>query len=181
MATATAAAIRDRAIAVIKSLDPTVVSGDRFIPHRNEWGANFRDWALKNPASCVRRYQVRTTGADRPIEVTDEQLETHYLELEVVVAYPQTHRWGADAALDRDDVMEADRFLIDDVIGVRGSANFSYPYPDATWRGQLDVDVAYERADGVDFLVIKQLMSYLRDVSGTGSQLAAPLAMMLGG
>lgn len=165
MATTTAAAIRDRAIAVIKTLTALTVPNDTFVAYRNELGADFRSWANANAQASVRRFQVRTSGADREIEVTDEQLETHYLELEIIVAYPQTHRWGADNALDRDDAMEQDLHLILDAIGVRGSENFTPPHADATWREHLNVDDEHERGAVCDFLVIKQLMSYTRLVA----------------
>jgi hypothetical protein len=164
MATTTAAAIRDRANVVIHGLVPTTDSHVPFLPYLYEDEGDFRKWAEQNPQGAVRRYSCQMTGADREIEVTDEQLETHYVELEIIIAYPQSHRWGSAAAVKRAAVMEEDEHLIDDAIGVRGAVNFSPPFADATWRGVLNIDDRYEKGSGVDFLVIRQLMSYLRAV-----------------
>lgn len=165
MATTTAAAIRDRAIAVIKALVPTSDEKLRFTPYQNELGADFRKAMLDHPPGAHRMFQVRTSGRDRGIEVTNEDVEEHWLELEVVVAYPQDHRWGPENALDRDDVMDQDQHMIEDAIGWRGSANFTtLTNADACWRDSLSAADPWERVDGVDFLVIKQLFSYYRSV-----------------
>lgn len=163
MGTTTAAAIVDRAILVIKAITPVSDTQLSFIPYQNEYGAKFRDVMLQNPAGAHRQYQVRFTGKDEELQVTNEDVEEHMVELEVVVAYPQDNRWGD--ALARDRVMDEDRHAIEDVIGVRGSVNFTSVYGvDATWCGATNLDNLYERRDGVDFLCIKQLMKFYRQV-----------------
>jgi hypothetical protein len=163
MGTTTAAAIVDRAILVIKAITPTSDTQLSFLPYQNELGAKFRDVMLQNPAGAHRQYQVRATGKESDLEVTNEDVEEHMIELEVVVAYPHDNRWGD--ALARDRMMDEDRHAIEDVIGVRGSVNFTTVYGvDSTWRGATNLNDLFERRDGVDFLVIKQLMSYWRQV-----------------
>ena len=159
MATSTAAAIRDRAITVIKAIVPSSDSTLHFIPFENEFAADFRYAMNGAPDGGHRRFQVRTTGLGRGPTVTNSDVEERILELEVVVAYPQDHRWGADNALDRDDVMEQDRNLIETEIGVRGAANFTASTADACWL-DADFEIPFERDSACDFLVIRQRMSY---------------------
>lgn len=163
MGTTTAAAIRDRAEVVVKAITPTSDSLLAFTPWVKEAGQKFREAMEQNPAGAHRMYEVRTTGKDSELEVTNEDVEEHMVEVEVIVAYPQDARWGDDKARKR--VMDQDRHAIEDAIGVRGSANFTNAFGvDATWRGATNLDGLIEEGNGVDFLVIKQLMSYFRAV-----------------
>ena len=161
MATTTPAAIRDRALTVIEALVPGSLSADRFRRYRNEDDGDFRAWAESNPAGCLRRVQVRTTGATETPPVSNFDHEEHQVTLEVTVAYPQTHRYGEDAALDRDDVIDQDAFQIDKAIGMQGGANFTpATSADACWIGGSPRDI--ERGEGVDFLVLVMVFIYKR-------------------
>lgn len=133
MATTTPEAIRDRAIAVIESLVPTTDRSLGFRSYRNEGGADFQAWAEAHPASAARRFQVRADGATETPPVSNTDVEEHRCTLRILVAYPQSHRWGTGAALDRDDVLDQDAFSIDKALGMLGAANFTSPHPDATW------------------------------------------------
>src|SRR5688572_1357138 len=170
MGTTTTALIRDRAITVIKALTPVYDTQLRFIPFENEDAAAFREAMNAAPAGAHRQFQVRTTGAGRELEVTNEDVEEDMLEMEVIVAYGRDHRWGEQNALDRDDVMKQDRIAIEGAIGVRGSANFtSANSVDATWL-EADFDLPFERGPACDFLVIRQRMLYWLNVAGTGTE-----------
>jgi len=162
MATTTADAIRDRALTVIEALTPDSLSETKYIRYRNEGDGKFEPWADANPVAAFRRVQVRTRGTDETPESSNHDVETHFLELEVRVAYPMTHRYGPDNALDRDDVIEQDRHRIETAIGLRGAANFAGSYPDATWRGG---ECSREPGVACDFLVIRQRMSYARTMT----------------
>lgn len=161
MATTTPSAIRDRAITVIEGLTPTSDAGVKFRAYRNEGEGDFRAWAEANPAGCLRRFQVRTTGATETPPVSNFDHEEHQVTLEVTLAYPQSHRFGPDNALDRDDVMDDDAFAVDKAIGMQGGANFTpATSADACWIGGSPREV--ERGDGVDFVVLVFLYIYKR-------------------
>lgn len=151
-------AIRDRAIALIALIAPHINAGDAFNPFRNPRAADFYAEMEAAPASAVRRYQVRTSGNGGPPEVSNSDFEEMPVTLTILVAYPQIHRWGSDNALDRDDVIESDRKLIQKAIGIYGRANFSPPHPDACWRSGNYQTIRGGR--GVDYLEIVQAMTY---------------------
>src|SRR4051794_29604355 len=95
MALATAEAIRDRIYAVIEALAPSSLTRDTFRRYRNEEAADFRTWAEKSPPASFRRFQVREAALDGAPNVTYLTQETIRTEFELLVAYPQTHRYGA--------------------------------------------------------------------------------------
>jgi len=163
MATTTAAAIRDRIKAVIQALAPTSLTTSKFIAYRNEGGANFRKWAEQVDAAAFRRFQVRDDGDDSPPTVSNTDVEERIVTFQVIVAYPQNSRSGADNALDRDDLMKQDQRKIESAIGYIGRENFSSSIdaerPDACWRsGRTTRETDDTRA--CDFLVIEQSMQF---------------------
>ncbi len=159
MATTTVDMIRDRIRTVIEAIAPLTLTNDPFKRYRYEKSDDFRGWASENPQASVRRFHVRSTGADQPVEISNYDFETHYVVFEVVIAYPQTNRWGGDDALDRDDAMDQDRHLVEHVIGLSGAANFVPGTADAVYRGHV---VTRETGGSCDFLVITQTMSFYR-------------------
>jgi len=164
----TPAAIRDRIIDVISGLTPTTVSGDLFRPFRNERDGAFQRWTLANAAACRRRFQVRRIGGTDSAEISNSDFEELRCTFRIMVAYPQTHRDGEDAALDRDDAIDADMKQIDQAIGMNGRANLAPPYPDACWREEGNgetsgiVDETIE-LEGVDIAVMFVSYSYRCD------------------
>ena len=164
MATTTAEAIRDRIITVIEALVPTTNTKDRFKRYTFDAGIDdFRKWATGNPQGSLRRFFVRTLGTDEIAEVSNGDVEAHYVDFLVLVAYPQTNHIGL-TALDRDDAQDQDRHAIEGAIGLRGAANFAGAFPDACYRGPVPSmkPVDRELGAGVDFLVITQRMSFYR-------------------
>lgn len=160
----TAASIRDRMIAVIEDLSPTMMALPRFLAYQQEGNGDFFEWAQQQPASALRRFAVRTVGeASEPL-VSNTDVERVRQLFEIAVAYPQTGRYGAQLALDRDDCAEADRMLIRNAIGLNGGANFVSPYPPATFVEAMQ-SVALVGA-GVDFHVIRQVMEFCRSPLG---------------
>ena len=161
MSTTTAAAIRDRMIAVISALVPSSLSSDAFIEYPNEATGNFRVWANANPGAAWRSFQVRTIldpTAYHAVEVSNTDLEENYGTFVVTVSYPQDSRAGDGGALRRDDVIDQDRKMIEKAIGLDGAANFTPDTgADATYRGHLPT---VEAGDTCDFLVIRQTMSF---------------------
>jgi hypothetical protein len=163
MATTTAGAIRQRIIDVIKGLAPSSDTEIPFKPYLNQGAAAFRADCEQAPQGCARRFQVRDVGIDQPPPISNTDVEEREVTYEVVIAYPQTHRWGSGAALDRDDAMSADQHQIEHAIGMCGRANFTSPtYPDAFWRSG---ETIREVGNGVDFLVITQTMGFKRSMS----------------
>jgi hypothetical protein len=161
MATSSSKAIRDRIITVVNGITPTLHAELPFVAYRDESGADFRRWARAHPQLCTRRVQARVLS-DEQGDIMNEDVEEHLATFEVIVAY--AHRWRAGASFDRDNVMEEDRHAIEDAIGVLGAANFTPATADATWREHVNASDPRESDEGVDFLVIRQLMSYLRAV-----------------
>lgn len=160
MATTTPAAIRDRAITVIEALTPSSDVTTRFRKSQNMSEADFQAQCETNPTGCERRFQVRCDGSTEAPPVSDTLVEEHRCTLSVLVAYPQTQRWGRDAALDRDDVIDEDRFQIDKAVGMLGKANFTSPYADATWVEGAPPDRIVGAA--VDFLELRYAYIYKR-------------------
>ena len=168
MAVTTAAAIRDRISAVITALTPTVLSGDTFRESRNEYEGDFKKWAKAHASASLRRFQVRDSGKDGPAKSSNTTEEYRFITWQVLVAYPTTHRYGAQAGLDLDDVKSADQHQIETAIGMRGGANFTGSNPNADWTldppspfAVPDTDTDRDD-DAVHFLVITQTMGYWR-------------------
>lgn len=158
MALATAAAIRDRIYTLLEGVTPTSLTADKFRRYRNEGGADFPDWAEKNPAGALRRFQVRQVGDDGEPTVSDTLQERAILEVEIRISYPQTSRYGAANGMDRDDVRKEDWKSIKHIIGCDGRANFSGTY-DCTPLGATE---SREEGGAVDSSVIRARFEYLR-------------------
>jgi hypothetical protein len=77
------------------------------------------------------------------------------------IAYPQTHRYGAANAMDRDDVMNEDWLKINAAVGVYGAANFTGAYDCIPLGATMEM----ERGFVVDFLVVNIDVEYLRSVT----------------
>lgn len=156
----TTASIRDRILDVIDALTPAVMTSPRFLRYRHEGAGDFVAWAEQQPAACLRRFSVRSFAAPSVPLVSNTDVEVVRVVFEVTIAYPQTHRYGAQNALDRDDVAEADRKQIENAIGLNGGANFVSPYPPATW---VDAQPAVLlQGQSVDFHVLRQTMEFAR-------------------
>ncbi len=161
MALATAEAIRDRIYNLIEELTPTT-DATRFRRYRNEWGADFIGAAEANPAAMLRRFQVREVSDDEPPEasgVTEERVIVRY---QLLIAYPQSHRYGRDNAVDRDDVMNEDWKAINLRVGIYGRGNFSTSTDGSYDATPLGAVRDMERGDGVDLLVIDVPFEFYR-------------------
>ncbi len=164
MATTTAGAIRSTIQALVKAIVPAIDSELAFVPYLNQREASFRRDCQANPAACTRRVQVRARHADKVPDVTNTDVIAERVHIDIIVAYAQTHRFGADAGLDRDDAIDSDRMLIENTVGREGYQNV----PNATWLTPgapgSETETRVERPDegGVDFLVITQTMRFYR-------------------
>lgn len=154
--TATAEAIRDRCIALIEAIAPTLFTKDAFRRYRNEGKGDFAAWASANAAACRRRFQARDVGDDQTPPVSNLVAEERFLDLQIMVAYPQDSRAGRDNALDRDDVIVGDWKKIDFAIGVYGAGNFS----GVNNCTPLGASKTVDRVGDVDFLIIKARYQY---------------------
>jgi hypothetical protein len=160
---ATAETIRDRIYALIEAIAPTALSGDKFRKYRNEGTADFDADMEKSPAGAFRRFQVRQVGDDEPPPVSNTQYELAVAEFEIRIAYPQTHRYGRDNGMDRDDVMNADWLRINGPggIGIYGRGNFSGTN-DCT---PLGATKTREAGGKVDYLVVRARYEYQRSTT----------------
>lgn len=154
----TAPALRDYIIALVTALTPDVLSGDRFIAFRNEGNGDFVVAMEAAPAGALRRVQVRYSGDDDPPIVTNTDHERQLVTFQIMVAYPHTGRYGADMALDRDDVMRSDQHQLEETVGLYGQANFVSPNPNACWR---DAPVSRLAGTSVDFLVVDLTLEFV--------------------
>ena len=166
MALATAEAIRDRIYTRIEALTPASLVSTKFRQFRNEDGADFDEWAEKNPAAALRRFQVREVGDDEPPLVTHLTQETVRVRFEIRIAYPHTHRYGPANGMDRDDVANADWKQIKYAItgtGGSGKANFT-----SATDGQYDCTPlaestkSREQGGKIDYLVALVSYEYIR-------------------
>lgn len=119
MATTTAA-IRDVMRRTVRSLVPSVLANVRYTLH-DERG-DFETWAEANPTAAFRRVAIRSTGSIEPPVVSNTDQEWISTGIDVVIAYPRDHRYGAQLRLDLDDVIEADLRQIEHAIGTNGYA-----------------------------------------------------------
>lgn len=161
MSLATAEAIRDRIYTLFEALTPTSLADVEFRRYRNEGNADFVTWAASKPDACFRRFQVREVGEEaNPLtsNTTEERLP---LEFEILIAYPQSHRYGAQNAMDRDDVAREDWKKIKHTIGIDGRGNFSSTN-DCT---PLGATRTRESQDTVDFMVIRATFEFLRSTT----------------
>lgn len=160
----TAAAIRDRIIALIEALIPRELAGDRFVVFRDDDDADFQPWCEANPQAAFRRFQVRDLAPDRPAQVSNMDVEERMVTFTIAIAYPQTARAGRLGARDRDRIRTADRHQIETAIGMRGAANFQPPNPEAGWISS-DAEDEPVLGKGVDFQMITQTMRFMLTVS----------------
>lgn len=167
MATTTAALIRDRCTTVIEALVPRSVAGapaNRFRRYRTEASDldAFIDAMEKSPEQAFRQFIVLTADTPEEPEASNHDIETHFVDITVAVAFPRNARAGiasGNPGQERHDLIDQDRHDIEGAIGLRGAANFTPPHPDATWR---DGDRYREKHDACEFLVITQRMSFAR-------------------
>ncbi len=135
-----------------------------FRRYRNEEGADFRAWATANVAGALRRVQVRDTGEDHGVTVSNTDYDERQVTYTVLIAYPQNARAGRNNAMDRDDLTDAEFHKIDYQIGIYGRGNFTVATSsDCTPLGLEKVGV--EHGQGVDFLVMRCTFTYRRIVA----------------
>jgi hypothetical protein len=163
--TSTIEAIRDRLYTLVEALTPALDSQVKFRRHRAERDGRLEDWAEKHLAACLRRFSSRATGADEMPLVSNTLTETVKTVMELRIAYPQDHRYGAANALDRDDVIEQDWLKINRAVGVYSRANFTTStdgsYDCTPMGGEKDV----ERSAGVDYLVVRLTYEFQRSIT----------------
>jgi hypothetical protein len=123
MGTTTYAAMRTTAITQIEGLTPTSLASTPFRSHREE--TDFRTWAEGNKTGALRRFSTQDLGGYDAPEVSNLDLEWRVGTCEVLVAYPNDFRYGPGAEHDQRDIMREDFKAIDDVIGHRGTGNYT--------------------------------------------------------
>jgi hypothetical protein len=160
MALATLASIRDRILTVIESLTPSTLSGNKFLRHRAERDGVFDEWVEKNPSAALRRVDCSEVGSDETPEVSSATEEAVFADLEIRVAYPQSHRYGPDNARDRRDAQNLDWKAINAAVCLYGRASFSGSN-DCT---PISATKTVESVGAVDLLVIRLRVRYFRAI-----------------
>lgn len=159
MPTTTAAAIRNAIVARIARLVP-VIEAERFIPSQEL--SDFRDAAERNKTGCFRRYSVRFMGAVTPPLVSNTDVERVGDDIEVVVAYPTTGRFGAKALHALDDVIASDLRQIEHEVGSNGFANLNTDLAMVGAATVLTVGQAREDGPAVTFGVLRLRVEFYR-------------------
>lgn len=169
MALSLASAIRDRGHSLVEALTPALLASDKFRRYRNEGKGDLEDWAETNAAGCLRRFQIREVSDVEPPVTSNLTEERVILTLEFRMAYPQSHRYGSDNALDRDDVMNSDWKQIKyELCGSGGDARSNFTTATAgsyDCTPLLSVKQVNERGGKVDFLVARLQYEYLRSTT----------------
>ena len=160
MSTTTVAAIRDRMIALVRALVPTVESGTKFVPYREQ--LDFRSWAEAHPDACLRRFSIATRGQVSPPEVTNTDVERVWVEMEAVVAYPVNSRFGERALASLHDVIASDLQQMEHRIGTNGYALYAASNPAAT---VLTLDTDRENGPVVMFGVLVLRVGFFRSMA----------------
>lgn len=125
MATATEETIRDRVAVLLEALTPLTLSSDKFRQWRDEGKADFVADVSAQPAGCLRRFHLESSGERGNPEVSNTDTARYVARFTLMIAYPNNSRAGSQAARDRADMMDGDARKIDFSIGIYGRANFS--------------------------------------------------------
>lgn len=155
----TPGAIRDRMVALVKLITPSVHAQQKFQHHREE--LTFRPHCEANPGQSLRRFSVRHDGSTSQALVTDHTVERVEDGVIVEVAYPLDWRHGGTQMLGLDDVIAADAVKIEAAIGV--------PSADATLKALATVfrpgETERDQSGAVVFLTIRYRVEYARSLA----------------
>ena len=119
----TPAAIRDRIAVLVTTLSPTTDTGQPFVEHTEQ--EPIREWAVANPASCLRHFSARWLPDTSPPLVTDTVAEQVERDLEIVIAYPVDWRHGNKQLVDLATVVDEDTRKIAITVGTEGASNLA--------------------------------------------------------
>lgn len=155
--TTTIAAIRDNLATRIAAVTPTDQANVPFRVYREEMP--FREWCAANPGGCFRRYSVRATATVTAPTVTDTAVEWVEQDLDVMIAYPTTGRFGARVMVDVDEIVFADLQKLEHTVGTNGYATFAASIPDAA---VTTIEAAREDAGPVTFGVLRLRAHFYR-------------------
>ena len=156
---ATLEAIRDRMIALVEAIAPSLVSGVKFRHSQDEFAGDFQAFAESTPAGAFRRFQVRHDGRDETPEVSMVDQSTLRAVITLTFAYPHDKRAGGQGARDRDDCIDADWRKINYAVGLYGRANFSGTNNCTVYRADREI----VRGESCDFLVAELELYYVLD------------------
>jgi hypothetical protein len=147
MATTTEATIRTLLAANLAATVPLLQSDVRFREHR--YDVPFIDWAQQN-RECLRVFSILDDINGWQPEVTNTTEEWRVVVFEVLVAYPQTNRYGSGTAgaRTRGEVVRSDLHQVESSLGLRGFAS----YTNAAYLVDQSTPLAAVDGDGVTFL-----------------------------
>lgn len=118
--TTTPATIRDSIAARIVALTPSAHTDDKFREHT--YLDDLRLWAEANPTGCLRVFSVEWNDNIPPPLVTNTTEEQAEDDIEIVVAYPTTWRYGERGLVDLKTTIAADIRRINHEVGTNGFA-----------------------------------------------------------
>ena len=157
--------MRDNWTALIKALPLAFRPEDPFT-HMVTWSpsADFRTWCEANPADCLRHFAIEKVGPRELPIVSNESIERHIANAEIIVAYPRLHGLYVQGSSQQDledleDLIEVEAEQIDDAIGIRGAASYvaGQSYTATEWE--------IEQGEEVTFLILLVTAQFDRDVS----------------
>lgn len=160
--TTTSAIIRDSIATRVAAVTPSAGTGDPFREHR--YADPLREWALANPASALRRFSVRWDGAVLPPLVTNTTEETVERDIEIVVAYPTSWRFGGQQLVDLEEVIDADCRRINHEVGTNGFASLA-TVTNTSATVTTVIEAANEIGPVVSFGVVRLHVLYSRSPS----------------
>ena len=151
-------AIRDNQITLIEALTPSTFATRlyRRFPAEQELDT----WADANPAACFRKFDIINSHDSLPPEASNTDVEIREQGLVVAIAY--AHDFGAfgeENKLELDDIIEQDKYQIDDTIGLRGYTNYVSSQRKCALSGSVLV-----RQERTSILVLSYAINYVRTV-----------------
>jgi hypothetical protein len=155
--TTTAAAVRDAMLTLVEAITPAVHAQTRFERFREQ--VDFRTWAEQHPDACLRRVSIRSTGDVTPPAVTNTDIEWVSTELECVVAYPTSGRFGANHLTELDDAISSDMQKIEHRIGTNGYAAYASQTAGAT---VTTIEASRDDGQAVTFGVLRLACGFYR-------------------
>lgn len=150
-------AIRDRQIAIIQALTPSMLAGNKFRVALDE--IDFRDWADAKPLAAFRRFTIADLFEYEDPEVSGGDVEFVRTREEIAIAYPRDYRYGTDNSRDASDCMRSDMRQINTAVGIWGTNNY---VAGSTAITELSTDI--ERTEAVTLLVMSYAVYFYRSI-----------------
>lgn len=123
MSTTTFASIRDQQVITIRAITPTRRAAKKFELYPGE--AEFSQWCELNPQACFRIFEISSPlDAIRPLVSNTDIVDTEQ-SMNVEIGYPLDYgEVGANNQRELEDLIDEDKWRVDQAIGLHGSPNY---------------------------------------------------------